>query len=377
MRKNAFTLIELLAVIVILAIIALIAVPIVINIINDSKNSSDEQSVELYLDTVEKAITKKQLSNPKFNPDKCEIQDNGDLKCYKNDELIDTIQIEMKGKMPEDGVIKIENNKFKFKNILYNNKIYYESYAKLIQDNNSNGKPDIGDKYTYKVNKTDTFSFYVLSFNDDDTVNLIMDRNICEDGSVDSPSKKIYCRYFWHRGVSDNNYGPDTAMSNLYQATKDWINVPDMVMNYIDEANGTSTDKGYTSIMTDKVTKLTMIIGKNEASNTTIDTASSLLKARLPKYSEVTEAGCTGSNGSCPAWLVEKLKYFNINNDKYIINNSKDYEAVVGYWLLSSSNNELTRARVIYYEGYRANAGTYDGGYGIRPVITVPISNLE
>ena len=56
--RRGFTLIELLAVIVILAIIALIAVPIVINIINDSKNSSDKQSVELYKDTVEKMITK-------------------------------------------------------------------------------------------------------------------------------------------------------------------------------------------------------------------------------------------------------------------------------------------------------------------------------
>ena len=57
--KNAFTLIELLAVIVILAIIALIAVPIVIHIINDSKTSSEEQSVELYIDTVKKAIARK------------------------------------------------------------------------------------------------------------------------------------------------------------------------------------------------------------------------------------------------------------------------------------------------------------------------------
>ena len=36
-RKNAFTLIELLAVIVILAIIALIATPIVLDIIDDTK----------------------------------------------------------------------------------------------------------------------------------------------------------------------------------------------------------------------------------------------------------------------------------------------------------------------------------------------------
>ena len=46
-RKNAFTLIELLAVIVVLAIIALIATPVVINIINDAQISADKRSIEL------------------------------------------------------------------------------------------------------------------------------------------------------------------------------------------------------------------------------------------------------------------------------------------------------------------------------------------
>ena len=50
-RKNAFTLIELLAVIVVLAVLALIAVPIVLNIIKDSKKTrlvlSIRESIEL------------------------------------------------------------------------------------------------------------------------------------------------------------------------------------------------------------------------------------------------------------------------------------------------------------------------------------------
>ena len=54
--KKGFTLIELLAVIVILAIIALIATPIVLSIINDTKTSSQEQSVNMYIKAVELAI---------------------------------------------------------------------------------------------------------------------------------------------------------------------------------------------------------------------------------------------------------------------------------------------------------------------------------
>ena len=74
MRKNGFTLIELLAVIVILAIIALIAVPLVINIINDSKKSSEEESLKLYEDSVQKMIVKKQMADPSFNPSECKIK---------------------------------------------------------------------------------------------------------------------------------------------------------------------------------------------------------------------------------------------------------------------------------------------------------------
>ena len=64
MKKNAFTLIELLAVIVILAIIALIAVPIVINIIEDSKKSSQKESINMYGKAVENAVADYLLKNP-------------------------------------------------------------------------------------------------------------------------------------------------------------------------------------------------------------------------------------------------------------------------------------------------------------------------
>ena len=47
-KKKGFTLVELLAVIVILAIISLIAVPIVLDIINNSKENSKKESIELY-----------------------------------------------------------------------------------------------------------------------------------------------------------------------------------------------------------------------------------------------------------------------------------------------------------------------------------------
>ena len=121
-NKNAFTLIELLAVIVILAIIALIATPIILGIINDAKEQSTMRSAELYIDAVEQAIVRKNLEgeyNPeeciiekgevackgKFNPSFCEVKD-GQLNCEGV-----LLEVEIDGEVPEDGTIVFQKGK--------------------------------------------------------------------------------------------------------------------------------------------------------------------------------------------------------------------------------------------------------------------------
>ena len=106
MKKAGFTLIELLAVIVILAIIALIAVPIVIQIIDDTKTSSEKESVELYIDSVKKAVARKQLEKNNFNPITCEIQEDGNLLCGDTE-----IAVDMKGAKAINGIIEFSNGK--------------------------------------------------------------------------------------------------------------------------------------------------------------------------------------------------------------------------------------------------------------------------
>ena len=379
MNKEAFTLIELLAVIVILAIISLIAVPIVINIINDSKKSSDEQSVELYLDNVKKAITKKQLNNPNFNPDKCEIQDNGDLKCYENNELIDTLQIEMKGKTPNKGKITILNNKFNYKNIWFNNKKYY-AISTLLDDADNNNEISIGDKYSYKVNDKDTFTFYVLTEPEDGKVNLIMDRNICSDGTIAIETNP--CLIAWHAETANSSFGPDTVMEGLYNATKNWNNVPDMDLSnenaYYDEGNKQNKSTGYGKIETIKMgIKITK---KDNTESATIPYDSGkLLKARLPMKSEMDGAKCTEKSASCPLWLVNNLAFTSFY-PKSTYSEKNDINGIYGYWLMSSRPGDSHSARNLYHEG-DVDAGYVDTNNkvssGIRPVITVPIDDLN
>ena len=375
MRSKGFTLIELLAVIVILAIIALIAVPIVLGIINDSKKSSEKESLNLYTDTVEKAITKKQMNNPNFNPDKCEIKDKGDLECFSGTTSLGIVEIEMKGQVPSSGTVIIEGNNIKYENIVLNEKTFYkkESNATLVSDAAPTGV-SYGDKYTYKVNDSDTFNFYVLSI-EGDKVNLIMDRNICEDGTV--ATEQNTCLVAWHAGANNNNYGPDTAMTYLYNGTKNWSNVPNMELTYTDENNSDSTTDGYTGITTDN--GVATITGKNGVTNTTIGTSTQPLKARLPKESEVlgTDGNhCTTNPGSCPAWLVEYLNDSSTPSSSYYSNNEL-ISGLYGYWLLSSNPGYSDVARYVVYDGGVYYGSTTIGNYGARPVITVSLSDIS
>ena len=143
--KKGFTLIELLAVIVILAIIALIAVPIVVNIINDSKKESLQRSIELYLDHVQKAITKYQMTHPGFNPKECTIEDKK-LTCDGTE-----IEVEMKGQVPESGTITIVDNKIYYDVTLEGKKYVLEvpptpatgtDYKGYYADVDGDGTPD-------------------------------------------------------------------------------------------------------------------------------------------------------------------------------------------------------------------------------------------
>ena len=128
MKGKGFTLIELLAVIVILAIIALIATPIVINMIGSAKDSSDERSAELYLDAVEQAVARKNLTE-EFSPSTCTIQSDGNLKC-DGDTLL---EVQVENTKPTSGTITFEKGKI----IGYNFTLGSKENVKLVSTTES------------------------------------------------------------------------------------------------------------------------------------------------------------------------------------------------------------------------------------------------
>lgn len=382
MRKG-FTLIELLAVIVILAIITIIAVPIVLNIIDDSKKNATLRSANFYLDAVEHAIASSSIKNQPIVNGTYNIMKNGNIcigtiidnKCDKE------IKVDITGEVPKEGKITIKDGKVNKINLILDNKIIVRgndgtlsySICKLIEDNNEIGITP-GDKYQCKVKDNmetgyeDGYYFYVLSLSDDGKINLILDRNIYYDEQNDvgilgtaTNNGKIE----WN--VSNKNGdGPVTAMDYLYNATKDWENVPNIEIDYTDKKP--EVKNGYQKMITkDNITKIIKKDG-TEAIVLGDKTGYKNLKVRMPIYEEVTVEGkCSLENDSCPIWLFNYLN----KNESVTRDGFTNIRGIWGYWLLSSKPTDSVAGWNIYYSGKVSAVYANYTGFGVRPVITL------
>jgi len=173
----------------------------------------------------------------------------------------------------------------------------------------------------------------------------------------------------------DHSDGPVTAMTYLHNATKDWTNIPNMIMNYEDEnINGETQQKGtdgYGSIVTTGTT--TIITSKSEEETGRIEN----LKARMPRYDEVHGTGkCLlrsvneNNYGSCPLWLVN---YMNTYEAYSAINGKVEISDIIGYWTLSSMPSWHDTAWFVRFVGNIENSGVRDGNFGVRPVINLKL----
>ena len=416
MKRNAFTLIELLAVIVILAIIALIATPIILGIIKSSKEQTNEISAENYIDSVEQAIVRENMKGV-FRPEECTIDD----KVVTCDGKI--LKVEVDGEVPTGGTIKINNGSVSIGTELifkeFKATINGEGKLKIdlkeevkddtieegpehlaetnvrpvtrpttgsVPTTDSNGNIVPGSEFKIKVSNNikeengeiAEYTFFVLS-NDGDYVNLIAEQNITIDGTFTSEPQANDEWYVTSSNSYDNRYGPQKAYTYLSAATNDWTNIPVIEsFNYLDEGNQSNSSYGYQSI----ITELDESTGKYITTITPYSTSYGYpvtyenLRTRLPYSSEVrsSEVGCTPSVGSCPLWMVNYLyssSYYSTSNDK-VNSAGNNY----GYWLLSSGTGLSYFAPYVYYNGFVGSIYTNGADSGIRPVITILKSDL-
>ena len=359
MKNKGFTLIELLAVIVILAIIALIATPIVINMIGNAKDSSDERSAELYLDAVEQAVARKNLTE-KFSPSTCDVQSDGNLKC-DGDTLL---EVQVENAKPTGGTIKFENGRISDSSTLIINGKTIEvgknsngsqtnAIATAVKTseygNVPSGSFEKGDEYIVEVNDSESVNFYVLSV-DGDNVNLI------------AKDDELVGRSAW--GSESTKEGPHSVFDAISKKTSSWTNIPNITIKYTSDYYDMTT-----------VGNVTTIYGKDSSENKEYTD----LKARLPYKSEVSY----GSNGST-ACDNSECKNF----PKWLYDISKGgFGRIRGYWTMDSGNYASgTSIYGIYTFG---ELGTFYSGnveYGssgnrgviyTRPVITLKKSQFK
>ena len=229
------------------------------------------------------------------------------------------------------------------------------------------GKFVAGDEYMCTVAPGVTYKFYVLGKEKDvsgkttGNINLILDSNICSDGTVNGTN----CQVKWisesdlkswiekngapvgvdvsyHSLHTLHNVGPVTALNHLYSATDNWSNVK-------------------------KVGSI-----------------------RLPNFSDInTSDTCKifnyagdGSTSSCAKWLVNNLDVTDAG--KYLggINGITENKAYWSYWLSNPDGmySSSSKAGAGVVSGYLGRAGSYsidNGVSGVRPVIVIPTINIE
>ena len=381
--KKGFTLIELLAVIVILAIIALIATPIVLSIINDSKESAVIRSAEFYVDAVENKIMQENMKQGgTLSPEECIINSDGNVTCDGT-----PLEIEVNGEKPTSGSITFDKGLVTNITLTFGDKtVSMNSNGELVLDAVCvliNGKAnEIGSKYQCKVknNMEEGFEggyfFFVLSHNEDRTANLIMDRNICEDGTIATAENVCFVAWInqedyegaggskWYSEEDRNMYGPVTAMKYLHNATKSWINIPPLNYEYYDiewhESLGIEINGGYESFTSENG------VGKINGRQFT---GKELLRARMPIYTYANdkEYGEVSDYNGSNSYLYDYLSLHNNIQTNAIT-------GIYGYWSSSSHVDDSSSAWFVRYRGDVDDDGVNDEYYnGVRPVINIKL----
>ena len=395
MRSSGFTLVELLSVVVLLGALAIIVTVSTSSTLKTSKT----KLTEIQIANIEKAA---QMYHLKEGINESDYRYDETKTCVNVGYLIENDYIEdeelknIKTNKQMLGSVKIvykyDTYTYKYQDSVCKSSDY-DQYLNTIctpvteetktVGNIPTGDYIPGDEYICEIKSGVKYNFFVLSKNGDN-INLILDRNINSDGTLatkgitkDNAVNGVYSYTSW---ISDYDYkcgniggcyatndkGPITAMNYLYNATKNWDSIPNIVINHNDEYGNIKTIGAITSII--KTDNITITVSYNN------------LKARLPNFSELKEVGCDIDSSftnvqTCPVWLVNYLyEYEDVYSNKIIYPQTTKIP-VFGYWTSDVGVDGDFSAWYIDYRGSLCDWDPYiyDDMLGVRPVITLQI----
>lgn len=342
MKNSGFTLIELLGVIIILALLMTLVFPSIVNLVKNSSDKTDDLTLNLIYNAADMYISNHSTLFSKTEGKKFSIE----LKDLVDENyLVSPIKL-------SDSDMDITNSKCV--QVVYNNGYKYELKNKgecekvcmpvtTATTGNvplNDGTFRAGDEYICEVAPNKKYRFFVLTTTtNSEKVNMIMYANInSSKEAVDGRQTQGTGLVAWDSSGSNTN-GTMTAMNTLATITSTWKNLEKQTISFFTDDN-------------------------NSIHN--IESVESY--ARLAYFSEIENYDNTNKTNE---YLYN---YLALNENVSITNNVGN---VYGYWLLSSSTSGTGYAWSVDYGGTVYSASLFSSkAYGLRPVITVSVSDI-
>ena len=317
-KKNAFTLIELVAVLVIMAIIALIATPLVMSIIRKTRVSADKRSIDAYGRSIELAIAGYLMDTGSFPTSMEQLTIE-----YSGDEVVCSTT-----RLNPDSSVYLEGCTVGGRSV---NGYTYGKYEPPTY-----ATYEIGDEITYNG-----VNYYVIKDSDttEDSVTLLKAEPIT---SVEiSP-------YLTSTEVASKVKTSSTYVGMAYYSSEDCVSGGDV--------SGCSTDYTVSDV------KQVVDVWKEHY-------ASGASEARLITIDELIENFAYELHDDGSSRMYTKT----VNTPSWIYAHNYEY----WYWTMSQDGDDDSNVWVMWiYDGYlnSNNVGAKD--FNVRPVIVLPKSAL-
>ena len=369
-KKNAFTLIELLAIIVILAIIAVITVPVILNIIENSVKKAAIDSAYGYKDAVQKYYVAKLVTDlteelPTRVYDISSLPSNFDVNgekptegwvSLKDGEVIDySLRFgDYVVNYDEDtnSVIATKNGSLKAKPIA--------PFLVLVDDADEDGEISVGDEYAIGDEH-----FYIISTDEDETAlitkyNLLVGEKF-NQGSFEAISEDTEGYGWQSEDAKTVAAGPQFSCVGVieFASTNYWHDdsyVSDYLKNGYVWGDGypNSADVYYISYVYDENSSLYSYV---EAYKTKLESiGANIQSARLMKYKEALDIGCLEStSNTCPTWISNTIFWLGSINQMQYVN------------YLDGTDSSISSSAHYTSIGYE----------GVRPVIVINTSDFD